>query len=120
QRGAAAPILTPLSEAHSNVYMIVQNASADGPTTDSTFTVPAGDYQRATDVLVKAKPQVGWDRIDGANDVTKISVIGIGMRSHAGVAAKAFKALAEEGINIDPIMTSDINFPLLIVANYHQ
>src|SRR5439155_14007099 len=93
--GVAASIFGPLAEANINVDMIVQNVSADGATTDLTFTVPAADYQRATDVLVKAKPQVGYERIDGANDVAKISVIGIGMRSHAGVAAKAFKALAE-------------------------
>jgi aspartate kinase len=118
--GVAAAIFGPLADASINVDMIVQNVSSDGATTDLTFTVPAGDYQRATDVLVKAKPEVGWDRIDGATDVTKISVIGIGMRSHAGVAAKAFKALAEKGINIRAITTSEIKFSLLIDANYTE
>jgi aspartate kinase len=118
--GVAAAIFGPLAEANINVDMIVQNVSADGATTDLTFTVPAADYQRATDVLVKAKPQVGYERIDGANDVAKISVIGIGMRSHAGVAAKAFKALAEKGINIRAITTSEIKFSLLIEANYTE
>jgi aspartate kinase len=118
--GVAAAIFGPLAEANINVDMIVQNVSADGATTDLTFTVPASDYQRATDVLVKAKPQVGYERIDGANDVAKISVIGIGMRSHAGVAAKAFKALAEKGINIRAITTSEIKFSLLIEANYTE
>jgi aspartate kinase len=118
--GIAAAIFGPLAEANINVDMIVQNVSADGVTTDVTFTVPAADYQRATDVLVKSKGQVGYERLDGANDVAKVSVIGIGMRSHAGVAAKAFKALAEKGINIRAITTSEIKFSLLIDANYTE
>jgi aspartate kinase len=118
--GVAAAIFGPLAEANINVDMIVQNVSADGATTDLTFTVPASDYQRATDVLVKAKSQVAYERLDGATDVTKVSVIGIGMRSHAGVAANAFKALAEKGINIRAITTSEIKFSLLIDANYTE
>jgi len=118
--GVAAAIFGPLAEANINVDMIVQNVSGDGATTDLTFTVPASDYQRANDVLVKARGQVGYERIDGATDVTKVSVIGIGMRSHAGVAAKAFKALAEKGINIRAITTSEIKFSLLIDANYTE
>jgi aspartate kinase len=118
--GVAAAIFGPLAEANINVDMIVQNVSGDGATTDLTFTIPASDYQRATDVLVKAKGQVGYERIDGATDVTKVSVIGIGMRSHAGVAAKAFKALAEKGINIRAITTSEIKFSLLIDEAYTE
>src|SRR5712691_3583487 len=118
--GVAAAIFGPLADANINVDMIVQNVSADGATTDLTFTVPASDYQRATDVLVKARPQVGYERLDGANDVAKVSVIGIGMRSHAGVAAKALRALAEKGINIRAITTSEIKFSLLIDANYTE
>ncbi len=118
--GVAAAIFGPLAEANINVDMIVQNVSSDGATTDLTFTVPASDYQRATDVLIKSKGQVGYERLDGANDVAKVSVIGIGMRSHAGVAAKAFKALAEKGINIRAITTSEIKFSLLIDANYTE
>src|SRR5882757_5944264 len=114
--GVAAAIFGPLAEANINVDMIVQNVSADGATTDLTFTVPASDYQRATDVLVKAKAQVGYDRLDGATDVTKVSVIGIGMRSHAGVAANAFKALSQQKINILAITTSEIKFSVLINA----
>src|ERR1700681_2621233 len=68
--GVAAAIFGPLAEANINVDMIVQNVSGDGATTDLTFTVPASDYQRATDVLIKAKAQVGYDRLDGATDVT--------------------------------------------------
>src|SRR3977135_163073 len=118
--GVAAAIFGPLAEANINVDMIVQNVSADGATTDLTFTVPASDYERAADVLAKAKPDIGYDRIDGASDVAKVSVIGIGMRSHAGVAARAFKALAERRINIRAITTSEIKFSLLIDANYTE
>ncbi|MGE0038386.1 MAG: aspartate kinase [Xanthobacteraceae bacterium] len=118
--GVAAAIFGPLAEANINVDMIVQNVSADGATTDLTFTVPAGDYKRATDVLDKSKGQVVYERLDGATDVAKVSVIGIGMRSHAGVAAKAFSALAEKGINIRAITTSEIKFSLLIDEAYTE
>jgi len=118
--GVAAAIFGPLAEANINVDMIVQNVSSDGATTDLTFTVPASDYERAADVLAKAKPDIGYDRIDGASDVAKVSVIGIGMRSHAGVAARAFKALAERRINIRAITTSEIKFSLLIDAEYTE
>ncbi len=85
--GVAAAIFGPLAEASINVDMIVQNVSSDGKTTDLTFTVPAVDYQRSLDVIAKAREAIGYTRLDGATDVAKISVIGIGMRSHAGVAA---------------------------------
>ena len=74
--------------------MIVQNVSEDGKTTDLTFTVPAADYARAKDTITAAKAKIGYARLDTATDVAKISVIGSGMRSHAGVAAQAFSALA--------------------------
>src|SRR5437016_3327917 len=118
--GVAAAIFGPLAEANINVDMIVQNVSADGLTTDLTFTVPAADYERAADVLAKARPEIGYERLDGATDVAKISVIGIGMRSHAGVAARAFKALADRKINIRAITTSEIKFSLLIDAEYTE
>ena len=118
--GVAAAIFGPLAEANINVDMIVQNVSADGATTDLTFTVPAADYERANDVLDKAKDAIGYERLDGSTDVAKVSVIGIGMRSHAGVAAKAFKALAEQQINIRAITTSEIKFSLLIDAAYTE
>src|SRR3974390_2381229 len=92
--GVAAAIFGPLAEANINVDMIVQNVSADGATTDLTFTVPAADYGRATDVLIKVKERVGYERVDWPNDVAKVSVIGIGMRRHAGVARRAFKGVA--------------------------
>ena len=112
--GVAAAIFGPLADANINVDMIVQNVSSDGATTDLTFTVPAADFERAKDTLAKARPNIGYERIDGATDVTKVSVIGIGMRSHAGVAAKAFQALADRRINIRAITTSEIKFSLLI------
>jgi aspartate kinase len=118
--GVAAAIFGPLAEANINVDMIVQNVSADGATTDLTFTVPATDFERARDTLTKARADIGYDRIDGASDVTKVSVIGIGMRSHAGVAAQAFKALAERGINIRAITTSEIKFSLLIDSAFTE
>src|SRR6202142_355690 len=118
--GVAAAIFIPLAEANINVDMIVQNVSADGKTTDLTFTAPAADYQRALDVITKAKKAIGFKRLDGATDVAKISVIGIGMRSHAGVAAEAFKALAERAVNIRAITTSEIKFSLLIDAAFTE
>src|SRR6202166_3783510 len=118
--GVAAAIFGPLSEANINVDMIVQNVSADGKTTDLTFTVPAADYQRSLDTIAKAKAAIGYTRLDGATDVGKISVIGIGLRSHAGVAAQAFSALAERSINIRAITTSEIKFSLLIDAAFTE
>lgn len=118
--GIAAAIFGPLAEANVNVDMIVQNVSADGATTDLTFTVPAADFERAKETISKAQKQIGFDRLDSASDVTKVSVIGIGMRSHAGVAAQAFKALADRGINIRAITTSEIKFSVLIDAAFTE
>jgi len=114
--GVAAAIFGPLADASINVDMIVQNVSADGATTDLTFTVPSADYERARATIEKAKASIGYDRLDGATDVAKVSVIGIGMRSHAGVAAMAFKALSQQMINILAITTSEIKFSVLIKA----
>jgi aspartate kinase len=100
--------------------MIVQNVSEDGRTTDMTFTVPVADFQRAMQVLEGARAAVGYGDLQGNNDVVKVSVIGIGMRSHAGVAAKAFSALAERGINIRVIATSEIKISVLIDAAYSE
>jgi len=118
--GVAASIFGPLADANINVDMIVQNVSADGATTDLTFTVPSADFERAKDTISNARAQIGHARLDGATDVTKVSVIGVGMRSHAGVAAKAFRALADRGINIRAITTSEIKFSLLIDAAYTE
>jgi aspartate kinase len=118
--GVAAAIFGPLADANINVDMIVQNVSEDGKTTDLTFTVPASDYTRARDTITASKAKIGYARLDSATDVAKVSVIGSGMRSHAGVAAKGFKALSERNINIRAITTSEIKFSVLIDAAYTE
>jgi aspartate kinase len=118
--GVAASIFGPLADANINVDMIVQNVSEDGKTTDLTFTVPAADYTRAKETITAAKSQINYARLDTATDVAKISVIGSGMRSHAGVAAQAFSALAGRNINIRAITTSEIKFSVLIDTAYTE
>ncbi|MGB3487488.1 MAG: aspartate kinase [Xanthobacteraceae bacterium] len=118
--GVAAAIFVPLASANINVDMIVQNVSEDGKTTDLTFTVPASDFERAKETISSAKDQIRYVRLDSATDVAKVSVIGSGMRSHAGIAAKAFAALAERNINIRAITTSEIKFSVLIDAAYTE
>lgn len=118
--GVAAAVFEPLADASIVVDMIVQNVSADGKTTDITFTVPSADYARAMDVIEKRKDEIGYQLLQGVQDVAKISAIGVGMRSHAGVAAKAFKALADRGINIRAITTSEIKFSVLIDVAYTE
>ncbi|MGB7126931.1 MAG: aspartate kinase [Methylovirgula sp.] len=118
--GVAAAIFLPLAEAAINVDMIVQVASDDTVTTDITFTVASADFDRAKAILEKTKAQIGYAALQGAGDVAKVSAIGIGMRSHAGVAAIAFKALSEKGINIRAITTSEIKISVLIDAAYTE
>ncbi|MFC0244569.1 aspartate kinase [Falsochrobactrum ovis] len=118
--GVSAAIFGPLAEEYINVDMIVQNISEDGSKTDMTFTVPSGDLEKAVQALEKAKSDVGFDTIQSESGLAKISVIGIGMRSHAGVAATAFKALAEKGINIRAITTSEIKISILIDGPYAE
>ena len=118
--GVAAAIFMPLAEANINVDMIIQVVSDDTTTTDLTFTVPVADYARARDILEKARDSLQYGDLQGATDLVKVSAIGIGMRSHAGVAARAFKALSEKGINIRAITTSEIKFSVLIDAAYTE
>jgi aspartate kinase len=118
--GVAAAVFVPLSEAGINVDMIVQNTSEDGRATDITFTVPTADYERATALIEGLKGEVEMQSVSGSSDVAKVSVIGIGMRSHAGVAAQAFHALASRGINIQLITTSEIKISVLIDAAYTE
>lgn len=117
--GIAAALFGPLADANINVDMIVQNISADGYT-DITFTVPTADYDRARATLEKAKAAIDFKAMEGAADVVKVSIIGVGMRTHAGVAASAFKALAAKGINIRAISTSEIKISILIDAAYTE
>ena len=118
--GVAAGIFGPLAEANINVDMIVQNISEDGAFTDMTFTVPSGDIDKALHVLDKVKQTVGFDVVQSEAGMSKVSVIGIGMRSHAGVAATAFKALADRAINIRAITTSEIKISILIDGPYTE
>jgi aspartate kinase len=117
--GVAAGIFGPLAEANINVDMIVQNVSRDGRTTDMTFTVGKADLGRAVKVLEGAMgPDLRCEEISNDAAVAKISVIGVGMRSHAGVAQKMFSTLAEKGINIQVISTSEIKVSVLIAEEY--
>ena len=118
--GVAAGIFGPLAEAGINVDMIVQNISEDGSYTDMTFTVPAGDLPKALLTLEKVKETVGFDAVQHEDGMSKVSIIGIGMRSHTGVAATAFRALAEKGINIRAITTSEIKISILIDGPYTE
>jgi aspartate kinase len=118
--GVAAAVFGPLAEANINVDMIVQNVSEDGTLTDLTFTVPNAYFELARSVLEQAKGAIGYQILQGSTDVSKISVIGIGMRSHAGVAADAFRALAARGINIRAITTSEIKISVLVDAPFTE
>jgi aspartate kinase len=117
--GVAAAVFGALARANVNVDMIVQNIGADG-LTDMTFTVGKADLARAQDVLEKAREEVGFEALLADPEVAKISVVGIGMRSHAGVANTMFRALAEKGINIQVISTSEIKVSVLVGAEYTE
>jgi len=118
--GVSAAIFAPLAAEHINVDMIVQNISEDGSKTDMTFTVPSADLEKAVRTLEKNRAEIGFDVIQSEGGLAKISVIGTGMRSHAGVAATAFKAMAEKGINIRAITTSEIKISILIDSAYSE
>ncbi|MCD1633831.1 aspartate kinase [Martelella sp. FLE1502] len=118
--GVAAAIFGPLADAHVNVDMIVQNISEEGTHTDMTFTVPASDVEKAKAALAAKQSEIGYDVIQSETELAKISVIGIGMRSHSGVAASAFKALSQKGINIKAITTSEIKISILIDGAYAE
>ncbi len=115
--GVASRILGPVSRANIEVDMIVQNVSAD-QTTDFTFTVHRNDFQRAMDVLQRTCKDLGAREYDGDNKIAKVSIVGVGMRSHAGVATRMFEALAAEGINIQIISTSEIKVSVVIAEKY--
>ena len=116
--GVAAAIFGPLADDAINVDMIVQNASEDGRTADLTFTVARADLDRAVSVLEKRRTLIGFAALKPDPNVVKISVIGVGMRSHAGVAKQMFQTLADKGINIQVISTSEIKVSVLIAAEY--
>lgn len=117
--GVAFHILGPISDANIEVDMIIQNQSVDGKT-DFTFTVSRNDYQRAMAVLESQRDDLGYTRILGDAKVSKVSAVGVGMRSHVGVASQMFRTLAEEGINIMMISTSEIKISVLIDEKYME
>ncbi len=118
--GVAAAIFGPLANDAINVDMIVQSASDDGRTADLTFTVARADLDRAVSVLEKGRAEIGFAELKPDSNVVKISVIGVGMRSHAGVANQMFQTLAGKGINIQVISTSEIKVSVLIAAEYAE
>jgi aspartate kinase len=118
--GVSAAIFGPLAEADISVDMIVQNVSSDGAFANLTFTLPRKDLRKAIDVLNGIKSTLDFQELTHSADVAKVSVVGIGMRSHAGVAAKMFKSLADKGINIQAITTSEIKISVLIDEAYTE
>jgi aspartate kinase len=118
--GSAAGIFGPLADEHINVDMIVQNVSPEGGYTDLTFTVGKDDYDRAMRMLQERQADFGYAEIVPDTHVVKVSVIGVGMRSHAGVANTMFKALSDKGINIQVISTSEIKVSVLIAEEYTE
>ena len=118
--GIAYQILGPVAAANIEVDMIIQNMSLEGKT-DFTFTVPRGDYQKTIDVLEKSvREHVGAAKIVGDAKVSKVSVVGVGMRSHVGIASQMFRTLSEENINIQMISTSEIKISVLIDEKYME
>jgi aspartate kinase len=117
QPGVAYRILGPIAEANIEVDMIVQNVGADA-TTDFTFTVHRNDYDKAMEILQRGAQELGAREVNGDNKIVKISLVGVGMRSHAGIASEMFQALAKEGINIRMISTSEIKVSVVVDEKY--
>ena len=117
QPGVAYKILGPIGEANIEVDMIVQNIATDG-TTDFTFTVNRSDYRKSLDILNKVSTELGAREVVGDNAIVKISLVGVGMRSHAGIASKMFATLSKEGINIQMISTSEIKISVVVDEKY--
>ena len=117
--GIAYQILGAVADANIEVDMIIQNVGAEG-TTDFSFTVPRGDYRQTLDLMNGLKESLGAAEVNGDDTVCKVSIVGVGMRSHSGVAATMFRSLAEEGINIQMISTSEIKVSVLIDEKYME
>ena len=118
QPGVAYKILGPVGDANIEVDMIIQNVAPDGSTTDFTFTIHRNDYQKTLDILNKVSSELGAREVNGDNKIVKISLVGVGMRSHAGIASTMFGALAKEGINIRMISTSEIKISVVVDEKY--
>jgi aspartate kinase len=117
QPGVASRILGPVADANIEVDMIVQNIAEDS-TTDFTFTVHRNDYDKALEILKRIASGLGAREVNGDNRIVKVSLVGVGMRSHAGIASKMFRTLADEGINIRMISTSEIKISVVIDEKY--
>ena len=120
QPGTVAAIFAPLAKANINVDMIVQSGAGTGASSALTFTVPTASLAHAVAELEKARADIGFDRVVTDTDVVKISAVGIGMRSNAGIAARMFETLAERGINILAISTSEIKVSVLLPEEYTE
>jgi aspartate kinase len=118
--GIAAAIFGTLADNHINVDMIVQTAASEGQKTDITFSLGRGDLGKALEIIRSSRETLGFDGVDAQDDVTKISVVGMAMRSQPGVARTMFETLAERGINIEVISTSEIKISVLIAAEYTE
>jgi aspartate kinase len=118
--GAVAAIFGPLADGGINVDMIVQNVAHSTGSTDVTFTVNQAELPRVLDVLDREKAKIGYERLVHDTRVAKISVVGVGMRSHAGVASTMFKTLGDRGINVQAITTSEIKVSVLIEEDYTE
>ncbi len=116
--GIAYAILGPVADAHIDVDMIIQNVGADGTTTDFTYTVNRSEYAKAMSILQIAQKDIGAREIKGDDKIVKVSLVGVGMRSHSGIASTMFKSLADEGINIQMISTSEIKISVVIDEKY--
>lgn len=117
--GIASKIFWPISDAGIIVDMIIQNTRA-GDLTDMTFTVPKTDYDRAMEIIRKTAQEIGAERVNGAQDIAKISIVGVGMRNHSGIATTMFQVLANEGINISMISTSEIKVSCVVEEKYTE
>jgi len=118
QPGIAHKLLGPVADANIEIDMIIQNVAPDGGTTDFTFTVHRNDYEKALEIVRKVAKELGAREVTGDDKIVKISLVGVGMRSHAGIAATMFEALAREGINIRMISTSEIKISVVVDEKY--
>jgi aspartate kinase len=118
QPGVAHKILGPISDANIEIDMIVQNVAPDEKTTDFTFTVHRNDYERATEILRRTADELAAREVLGDDRIVKVSLVGVGMRNHAGIASRMFGALAREGINIRMISTSEIKISVVVDEKY--
>ena len=116
--GVAHAVLGPIADANIEVDMIIQNVAPDGATTDFTFTVHRNDYQKAMEILQRSAESLGAKEVSGDDKIVKISIVGVGMRSHAGIASTMFGALAREGVNIRMISTSEIKISVVVDEKY--